>query len=502
MTGAKGDPGETGATGLQGPIGLTGAKGDPGETGPAGATGPQGPIGLTGAKGDKGDPGTSGTPQDVLTTVLANFSLENLVSEAISAGDNILAAFEKIQKQIDDLIGSKFDKSGGTISGATTFNSGIKLSDTLSPHSIEIKQPSTLAGSYSIIMPLLAPTPGQVLAKSDNGDMEWKTLNMTPAVGSITDSMILSIEQSKIVGLTDSLNGKVSSVSASDPLVSSGGITPNISIPKSSTTASGYLSSTDWDLFNNKQDKLLSTSQLLVGSITASSLTLPALYVPLSSQDVVNKGFLNSYYYTLDQNIATFEQKASLSGDVMNLLLNNLSTGTNSIISASDNILSAFGKLQAQITANYFIPNLASSSNNGVALATVQVKGYASGSLALPSGDQKAALDINGSAVTRTAVLANTSSGIDLSLSNSIQVGVQTAADIVMNNIQDGGSYTVVMIDTTSVLIPSLTFTAAEGTTALTVKTFPAFMSRLSGKQLMITMSRIGNFVYVSWQEF
>ena len=299
LTGAKGDPGETGATGLQGPIGLTGAKGDPGETGPAGATGPQGPIGLTGAKGDKGDPGTSGTPQDVLTTVLANFSLENLVSEAISAGDNILAAFEKIQKQIDDLIGSKFDKSGGTISGATTFNSGIKLSDTLSPHSIEIKQPSTLAGSYSIIMPLLAPTPGQVLAKSDNGDMEWKTLNMTPAVGSITDSMILSIEQSKIVGLTDSLNGKVSSVSASDPLVSSGGITPNISIPKSSTTASGYLSSTDWDLFNNKQDKLLSTSQLLVGSITASSLTLPALYVPLSSQDVVNKGFLNSYYYVI-----------------------------------------------------------------------------------------------------------------------------------------------------------------------------------------------------------
>ena len=51
LTGSDGTPG---ATGPQGPIGLTGANGTPG------ATGPQGPIGLTGANGTPGATGPQG----------------------------------------------------------------------------------------------------------------------------------------------------------------------------------------------------------------------------------------------------------------------------------------------------------------------------------------------------------------------------------------------------------------------------------------------------------
>jgi len=47
--------------------------------------------------------------------------------------------------------------------------------------------------------------------------------------------------------------GKVTSVTASSPLSSSGGTTPNITIALATTSASGYLSSTDWNTFNNKQ---------------------------------------------------------------------------------------------------------------------------------------------------------------------------------------------------------------------------------------------------------
>jgi hypothetical protein len=48
----------------------------------------------------------------------------------------------------------------------------------------------------------------------------------------------------------------VTSVTASSPLFSSGGTTPNITIQQASGSQSGFLSSTDWTTFNNKQNAL------------------------------------------------------------------------------------------------------------------------------------------------------------------------------------------------------------------------------------------------------
>jgi len=45
----------------------------------------------------------------------------------------------------------------------------------------------------------------------------------------------------------------VSSVTATSPLFSSGGTTPNITIQQANATQSGYLSAADWTTFNNKQ---------------------------------------------------------------------------------------------------------------------------------------------------------------------------------------------------------------------------------------------------------
>ena len=47
--------------------------------------------------------------------------------------------------------------------------------------------------------------------------------------------------------------GAVTSVTASTPLASSGGTTPNITISQAGVSTNGYLSSTDWNTFNNKQ---------------------------------------------------------------------------------------------------------------------------------------------------------------------------------------------------------------------------------------------------------
>lgn len=50
--------------------------------------------------------------------------------------------------------------------------------------------------------------------------------------------------------------GVVTSVTASSPLFSSGGATPNLTIQQSGAAQDGYLSSTDWNTFNNKQPAL------------------------------------------------------------------------------------------------------------------------------------------------------------------------------------------------------------------------------------------------------
>jgi hypothetical protein len=52
--------------------------------------------------------------------------------------------------------------------------------------------------------------------------------------------------------------GGVTSVTATLPLLSSGGSTPDISIFQASAAASGYLSATDWLTFNGKQAALVS----------------------------------------------------------------------------------------------------------------------------------------------------------------------------------------------------------------------------------------------------
>ncbi|WP_374035865.1 tail fiber domain-containing protein [Bdellovibrio bacteriovorus] len=61
----------------------------------------------------------------------------------------------------------------------------------------------------------------------------------------------------------------VTSVTASAPLASSGGATPNITITQANTTTNGYLSSTDWNTFNNK----LGTASTFSGDVSGTSST-------------------------------------------------------------------------------------------------------------------------------------------------------------------------------------------------------------------------------------
>ena len=78
--------------------------------------------------------------------------------------------------------------------------------------------------------------------------------------------------------ISGTVNVGVTSVSATTPVLSSGGPTPIISMPVATGSVNGYLSKTDWNTFNGKTSNLgditsvtISTSNGLNGGVTATS---------------------------------------------------------------------------------------------------------------------------------------------------------------------------------------------------------------------------------------
>jgi hypothetical protein len=141
-------------------------------------------------------------------------------------------------------------------------------------------------------------------------------------------------------------NTKVGSVTASSPLASSGGSTPNITIQQSSGSQDGYLSSTDWTTFNNKQ----------AAGNYITSLTGEATGTGPGATAVT----LNN---------------ASVTAKILTGI--NITGGT---VQATDTMLTAFGKLQNQINGligSTIYQGTWNASTNTPALASgVGVRGY------------------------------------------------------------------------------------------------------------------------------
>jgi hypothetical protein len=85
-----------------------------------------------------------------------------------------------------------------------------------------------------------------------------------------------------INGTSTSLGGSISvgtvtSVTGTSPVVSSGGNTPAISMPAATTSVSGYLTSTDWNTFNNKGSGTVTSVSGTTGRITSTGGTTPVI---------------------------------------------------------------------------------------------------------------------------------------------------------------------------------------------------------------------------------
>jgi hypothetical protein len=116
---------------------------------------------------------------------------------------------------------------------------------------------------------------------------------------------------------------KVSSVTATAPVASTGGTTPVISMPPATTSANGYLTSTDWNTFNNK------------GSGTVTSVAATASTgISISGSPITTSGTLTITNTAPDQVVSlTAGAGISTSGTYPNFTITNTASGGGTVTS-------------------------------------------------------------------------------------------------------------------------------------------------------------------------
>ena len=220
--------------------------------------------------------------------------------------------------------------------------------------------------------------------------------------------------------------GTVTSVTGTAPIASSGGTTPAISISQATTSTNGYLSSTDWNTFNNKQPSgTYVTSVTGTAPVVSSGGTTPAISMAAATASV------NGYLTSTDWN--TFNNKGSgtvtsvsgtgtvngitLTGTVTSsgsLTLGGTLSGignsqlTNSTISGV-----ALGGSLFSLTAGTGVSFSAGTTYNGSAAITINATG-SGGTVTSVAATVPAFLSITGSPITTSGTLAISYSGTAL----------------------------------------------------------------------------------------
>jgi hypothetical protein len=173
---------------------------------------------------------------------------------------------------------------------------------------IYVKQTTPLAVPASIITGTLGVANGGTGVQTITGYIKGSgtsaftgssTIPTTDLSGTITNAQLAN-SAITINGTSTSLGGSISvgtvtSVGATAPISSSGGNTPTISISQATTSTNGYLSSTDWNTFNNKGSgsvtSITAGTGLSGGTITTSgTIAIDSTVATLTgSQTLTNK---------------------------------------------------------------------------------------------------------------------------------------------------------------------------------------------------------------------
>lgn len=161
-------------------------------------------------------------------------------------------------------------QGGGASSGVTSLNSltgditliaGTGITITPSGSDLTIASTSSSSDSFVFMEPITG-TPPTAMTPMDTLTFLSSDGYITVNGNTGTNSLDFGVSSS----LLALISANVSSVTASTPLFSSGGTTPNLTIQQANTSQSGFLSASDWNTFNSKQP-----AGSYVTSVTATS---------------------------------------------------------------------------------------------------------------------------------------------------------------------------------------------------------------------------------------
>lgn len=187
--------------------------------------------------------------------------------------------------------------------------------------------------------------------------------------------------------------GSVTDVTASAPLLSSGGATPDISIPVATSSVDGYLAATDWVIFNAKEPAQTkgsistSTTGVTVGSGSNSTVG-PNVTVNVQTASGSQPGLLSSTDWT------TFNNKQST------LTLGNLTAAGTDGIAVTGGTGSVVG------SGTSVAQHVADSTHNGYLSQSDWSTFNGKGSVSSVALTVPGILSVSGSPVTTTGTLA------------------------------------------------------------------------------------------------
>jgi len=214
-------------------------------------------------------------------------------------------------------------------------------------------------------------------------------------------------------GTVSTPQGTVTSVTATSPVTSTGGTTPIISMPFATTSISGYLTNTDWNIFNNKLSTQVypsagipnstgtawGTSYSVTGTGNVVLNTLPTISIyanALSLQDNVDP-----------TKIAKFDLSALVTGTSNTYTL----PSTSSVLATTSNIAQTFtGAFTVSPSTATSTINIGAASGTGqisigrsAAGQTIVLGSSTTGTSQIDIGRTKATLTVNVGAAINTS---------------------------------------------------------------------------------------------------